>query len=59
MRRLLCPHVNSPLQRVSLRELEKVYRRLDIAVHKCGKSFYNDNIPALIAEFGYKFSLLS
>jgi len=36
---------------VSRREFKKVYDRLDVTVHECGESFYNDKIPPVVAEF--------
>lgn len=36
---------------VSRREFQKVYDRLDVTVHECGESFYNDKIPAVVDEF--------
>jgi len=36
---------------VSRKEFEKVYQRLDVTVHECGESFYNDKIPSVVDEF--------
>ena len=36
---------------VSRKEFQKVYNRLDVTVHECGESFYNDKIPPVIEEF--------
>jgi len=36
---------------ISRKEFQKVYDRLDVTVHECGESFYNDKIPAVIEEF--------
>lgn len=36
---------------VSRLEFQKVYSRLDVTCEECGESYYNDKIPAVIAEF--------
>jgi arginyl-tRNA synthetase len=43
-----CLKVWTILCDISRREFQKVYSRLDVTVHECGESFYNDKIPPVI-----------